>query len=96
MTVLTELVNNAVQHVRAPRDCRIFVRFEMSAGLLRIEVHDPSRKLPAMRKASRDDESGRGLLLVEQLSQEWGANFREGPVGKVVWAALASAAGGAG
>lgn len=94
--VLTELVTNAVQHAQAPRDRRIFVRLEMSPGLLRIEVHDPSRQLPVMRKAKSDDESGRGLWLVEQLSQEWGADFREGGVGKLVWALLTPVIGGAG
>lgn len=91
--VLTELVNNAVQHARTPRDRLIFLRFEMEPGLLRIEVHDACGELPAVRWAGADDESGRGLRLVEHLSQAWGLSPRAG-VGKAVWALIAPLDGG--
>lgn len=34
------------------------------------------------------DEGGRGLLLVEAISAEWGWYAREGRFGTVVWAEL--------
>ncbi|MFJ9839286.1 ATP-binding protein [Kitasatospora sp. NPDC101155] len=87
--VASELVNNAVQHARVPGRL-IFVRFDMEPGLLRIEVHDASRRIPTMRTAGDEDESGRGLQLVDQLAKEWGVSPREG-VGKAVWALVAPA-----
>ncbi|MEV6464609.1 ATP-binding protein [Kitasatospora sp. NPDC051702] len=92
--VLSELVSNAVQHARMPGRL-IFVRFEMEPGLLRIEVHDASRRIPMMRTTGDEDESGRGLRLVDQLAKEWGVRPREGGVGKAVWALVAPADGGA-
>ncbi|MFH8386897.1 ATP-binding protein [Kitasatospora sp. NPDC018058] len=92
--VLSELVSNAVQHARVPGRL-IFVRFEMEPGLLRIEVHDASQRIPTMRTTGDEDESGRGLRLVDQLAKEWGVRPREGGVGKSVWALVAPADGGA-
>ncbi|MFF4231107.1 hypothetical protein [Streptomyces sp. NPDC001820] len=37
---------------------------------------------------SSDDESGRGLLLVDVLAARWGVAPRV-PIGKVVWAEVA-------
>ena len=47
------------------------------------EVLDNSAALPRLRQANGDDENGRGLQVVRQLSQRWGA--RRTPAGKVVW-----------
>ena len=44
---------------------------------------DDSAALPRLRQASDDDESGRGLQVVSQLAQRWGA--RRTATGKVVW-----------
>ena len=52
-------------------------------GALVCEVGDNSAALPRLRQASRDDENGRGLQVVRQLSKRWGA--RRSPAGKVVW-----------
>jgi hypothetical protein len=51
-------------------------------GIL-IRVWDGSTEMPARRNAGPDDDSGRGLILVDCLASEWGA-YREGN-GKVVW-----------
>jgi len=50
------------------------------------EVHDDSAALPRLRHASDDDERGRGLQVVSQLSQRWGA--RRTLSGKAVWCEL--------
>ena len=49
-----------------------------------IQVGDGSSEMPARQDADADSESGRGLLLVETLSRDWGS-YRGGG-GKVVWA----------
>jgi hypothetical protein len=46
-------------------------------------VLDNSAALPRLRQANGEDENGRGLQVVRQLSQRWGA--RRTPTGKVVW-----------
>ena len=51
------------------------------------EVLDDSAALPRLRHASDDDERGRGLQVVSQLAQRWGA--RRTLSGKVVWCELA-------
>lgn len=93
--VLSELVNNAVQHARTSPGRLVMIRFELLAEVLRIEVHDASAEQPVVRLASGDDECGRGLWLVEQLSAGWGVRPRAGGVGKYVWATIAPAGGGA-
>jgi len=46
-------------------------------------VLDGSAALPWLRHAGRDEECGRGLEVVSQLAQRWGA--RRTPQGKIVW-----------
>lgn len=53
-----------------------------------IQVWDGDRQLPAPQDIDLEAESGRGLLLVETLSAEWGAYPVEGSSGKVVWAVV--------
>jgi hypothetical protein len=55
---------------------------------LRVDVHDMSPAPPVLTSASADDETGRGLMLVSDLSTEWGS-YRV-PLGKVVYFTLAS------
>ena len=43
-------------------------------------------RMPVRQDAELDEESGRGLMLVEHLSSEWGA-YRKAD-GKVVWALI--------
>lgn len=50
---------------------------------LRVEVEDSSSALPRRREAGESCVSGRGLLLVEILTDEWGVEARGG--GKCVW-----------
>jgi hypothetical protein len=40
-------------------------------------------QMPARQDASPDDESGRGLVLVDCLASDWGAYHKDN--GKVVW-----------
>ena len=41
---------------------------------------------PARQDEETEAESGRGLLLVEHLSAQWGTYVPEAASGKVVWA----------
>lgn len=76
--LVSELVTNAIRHADGPRTLRL-----IQEGGLVCEVHDRSAALPRLRHAERDDERGRGLQIVSQLSHRWGA--RRIAAGKVVW-----------
>jgi serine phosphatase RsbU (regulator of sigma subunit) len=74
----SELVTNAIRYTRGPVSLRLILERTLTC-----EVSDSSSALPRIRDAARDDESGRGLQIVSQMSQRWGA--RRTATGKVVW-----------
>jgi DNA-binding NarL/FixJ family response regulator len=81
VTLLTsELVSNAVLH--AGSDVDVVVR--LTGSLARVEVTDRSDLVPAARHAAADDDSGRGLALVQELARRWGTSRQPGG-GKTVW-----------
>jgi two-component sensor histidine kinase len=83
--VLSELVTNAILHARTP----LVVRVRRQAGGLRLEVIDSSSAEPRRRHHSKAATTGRGLDVVEALSQSWGTEPRG--EGKLVWAEIAPA-----
>ncbi|MET8622753.1 ATP-binding protein [Kitasatospora sp. NPDC004669] len=89
--VLSELVTNAVMHAATPPGRLIYIQFELSSDVLRIEVHDADPTHPTLQPAAECDEAGRGLLLVSQLSTSWGCYPRESGIGKAVWALVGGA-----
>jgi len=50
------------------------------------EVWDANPHLPAPQQPAPDEESGRGLMLVDALCDRWGSETVPGWSGKVVWA----------
>jgi anti-sigma regulatory factor (Ser/Thr protein kinase) len=91
--VTSELVTNSVRAAQYVRDSGLepaVVRLWLACGPqgLLILVWDASNQMPARLKAAPDDETGRGLMLVDCLA-EWGA-YRAGR-GKVVWAVVSLA-----
>ncbi|MBT2471874.1 ATP-binding protein [Streptomyces sp. ISL-66] len=79
---LTELVTNVVRHV-PDRGCVVLILRQPQG--LRVEVADGCPAPP--RVAARDgdglSEGGRGLLLVEAVTDRWGTD--PDPTGKTVW-----------
>ena len=80
--VVSELVTNAVRYAQG----KIGLRLVFEGGLF-CEITDDSAAPPRLRHADEDDERGRGLQVVSQVSQRWGT--RRAGVGKVVWCELA-------
>ncbi|MCH0539728.1 serine/threonine-protein phosphatase [Streptomyces sp. MUM 203J] len=77
-----ELITNALLHT----DGGAVVTLRMLTGperRLRVEVEDRSSVLPRRREAGDDGVNGRGLLLVDRLSEGWGVESRGS--GKCVW-----------
>ena len=74
----SELATNAVRHARTSYE----VRMDNHAGVLRVEVvNDAPELLLAMRAPTA--EGGRGIAIVENVSQDWGTLSHGGE--KVVW-----------
>lgn len=84
--VASELVTNAVQHAADGGHLHLDVGID-EAGRMNIAVDDGSERLPTLQEPSIDDEAGRGLLIVAQLSNRWGVEPHPGE-GKRVWAEL--------
>lgn len=86
--VLSELMSNAVRHARSPRGRKIQTRYQLMTGGVRIEVHDAGDAWPVLREPGLDAEAGRGLALIDALTQtRWGVSERGG-VGKLTWAVV--------
>ena len=80
----SELVTNAITHEVGET---IMLAISCSRGQLRVDVHDSSCALPVPEDAPAEAETGRGLMLVNSLSSEWGC-YRT-PTGKAVYFTLA-------
>jgi anti-sigma regulatory factor (Ser/Thr protein kinase) len=83
--LVSELVTNAVRYGTAPAALEIDCD---ETHVLQVRVSDASRALPSLGDAGPDDEGGRGLAIVERLSDVWGVEAHVG--GKTVWFRLAS------
>ncbi|WP_042176987.1 ATP-binding protein [Streptomyces sp. NBRC 110035] len=98
VTLITaELTANAVRHGHVPgRD--FHVQLTLTEDVVRIEVTDTraEKRPPASPQAATNSlsESGRGLLLVAALADDWGVNPRPAAPGKTVWAELHAQAKG--
>lgn len=81
MLVVSELATNAVCHARSP--FLVFFHYQPDGELL-VGVKDVAPQPPALRAPTGQEPHGRGLLLVDKLSQRWGCDAL--PDGKMVWA----------
>jgi anti-sigma regulatory factor (Ser/Thr protein kinase) len=82
--IVSELVTNAARASASTLGV-IALSLRPLRDRLIIQVRDQSRDVPALVPARRDAEHGRGLMLVDALSEEWGcsADPRDG---KIVYA----------
>lgn len=93
--VVSELVTNAVQHALDPtaRDAGDSGEYPVWLGIFRhpsdlvCAVTDPSPAPPRPRDADASALGGRGLTLIEAVSETWSWSLTP-PRGKTVWATL--------
>ncbi|HEX2818950.1 MAG TPA: ATP-binding protein [Streptosporangiaceae bacterium] len=69
--IISELVTNAIRHGAGPVETRIC----HEGHYLHIEVHDDGPGRPVRRYATADDESGRGLTVIDGLLQLYGGSL---------------------
>lgn len=79
-----ELATNVIDHAHTEFE----VRLERQPGFVRVEVSDASPTMPHRCTPDLNADRGRGLLLIDQLAEAWGAERRG--TGKAVWFTLAS------
>lgn len=70
----SELVANVIRHVGAGTPSTLVVA--LNGPHLRVEVHDPDpRALPTLACTGPDAEEGRGMMLVDAISDRWGVDL---------------------
>lgn len=83
LLLITELVTNSLLHGGPP----IVLAIECDGEGLHVRVRDGSLDVPAPRAPDEDAESGRGMTLVDLISDTWGVTPVEDDygTGKEVW-----------
>lgn len=83
LLVTSELTTNALTHAESA--CQL--RLALTPATLRIDVLDTGTGTPEPQLPSTTSEHGRGLHLVDALTNAWGLEVVSGE-GKLVWAEL--------
>ncbi|MGO8891689.1 MAG: ATP-binding protein [Streptosporangiaceae bacterium] len=94
--LVSEMITNGVQASRAMTQATVRLWLVSDRARLVILAWDASPLPPVPADPRADAENGRGLLLVDAISERWGFYFpgEHGPAsaaaqrGKVVWAAV--------
>jgi hypothetical protein len=99
--VVSELATNVVQlattgdgsplYQADGRLTELWLRLMSDRALLQVEVWDnlpATVGLPAIRRPATEEEHGRGLAIVDELSHSWGCDQVPGLQAKSVWALL--------
>ncbi|MFD7879805.1 amino acid permease [Streptomyces sp. NPDC059766] len=76
--IVSELVTNAIRYGGGP----IQVRLIRDRALI-CEVSDAGHTTPNLRHAASDDEGGRGLFIIAQMTHHWGTRYTS--TGKTLW-----------
>lgn len=85
--VISELLSNAILHAYPLPGERLQVAWWLADAQLQVAVSDGGgHSEPRAEHPSPAAPGGRGLSIVESLSQRWGV--RQEPVGLTVWALL--------
>jgi anti-sigma regulatory factor (Ser/Thr protein kinase) len=85
--MVSELATNCIRHSKTAFDIVI----GRSGRNVRIEVTDRAGGTPRVRSPAPEEPSGRGLKIVEMLSNDWGVDYHPGD-GKTVWFTVDAAA----
>ncbi|WP_030905102.1 ATP-binding SpoIIE family protein phosphatase [Streptomyces sp. NRRL F-5126] len=90
--MVSEMVTNVLVHTDGDALVSAQTAGEACGRKLRVEVADISDELPHRRRPGELASSGRGLLLMEVLADEWGVDPRGD--GKMIWFELKEHADG--
>ncbi|MGO9784825.1 MAG: ATP-binding protein [Streptosporangiaceae bacterium] len=88
--VVSELLSNAIRHAAPLPGSQIRVAWTLKDDALRVAVSDAGNgPLPRVTQATPAAPGGRGLGIVESLSDRWGVQRDDGET--TVWAVLPAA-----
>lgn len=86
---VTELLTNVHRHAEPDKTCTVEVELLLDRLTVSVRDHDP--RIPDLGESedAQDDfaTSGRGLAIIEAMSESWGVR-PHGDSGKVVWFTL--------
>ncbi len=82
--IASELITNAIRHGAPP----VILEITCDGNTVQVQVSDTSPDLPTPRRAGDDDEDGRGLRIVDVLSDSHGVDVLENH--KTIWARIAA------
>lgn len=82
--MVSELATNCVLH----GGHEFHLRVKRVRKQVRVEVTDAGGGVPRMRRAATTEPHGRGLFIVDRLSDRWGVSPPSGRAGKTVWFTL--------
>jgi two-component sensor histidine kinase len=77
----SELATNSIRHAASAFE----VDIRRSGGEIRVEVTDDGSGVPAVLSPDATQPSGRGLFIVEELSDDWGVMPSPDDTAKTVW-----------
>jgi anti-sigma regulatory factor (Ser/Thr protein kinase) len=97
--IVSELVTNGLRASEGISGSRFYGRWSAGTPPIRlwlcsdrrqvlIQVWDGNDRKPEVKEPDAEGPGGRGLILVETLSAEWGTYRPQGSSGKVVWALI--------
>ena len=84
--MVSELATNGVRHAGTSFEVTIL----RSGSEIRVEVTDRGKGIPQMRSPTPDEPTGRGLRIIDLLSEQWGVD-RVSADGKTVWFTVGAA-----
>lgn len=79
--MVSELATNALVHAAADFELTV----DVTGTAVSVEVTDAGGGFPALRWPETSDLHGRGLHIVEELSDRWGTRVGSDGSGKTVW-----------
>ncbi|MER6996135.1 ATP-binding protein [Streptomyces sp. NPDC000410] len=82
---VTELLTNVHRHAEPDKQCT--VEMALLLDRLTVSVHDHDPRPPTLGAAGLLATTGRGLALIEAVSESWGV-LPKGDEGKAVWFTL--------
>jgi anti-sigma regulatory factor (Ser/Thr protein kinase) len=88
--IVSELVTNSIKASEGLESPVIRLWLLSDEQWIRIQVWDQNDELPEHGDAGPDSDSGRGLMIIDAISADWGA-YREAD-GKIAWARITRAA----
>ncbi|WNI19886.1 ATP-binding protein [Actinacidiphila sp. ITFR-21] len=85
-TGISELLANVHRHARPDKRCAVKLSLAPDRLLVAVTDHDP--RLPHLGPMEPSATTGRGLAMVEAMSDSWGTDLLPDDAGKVVWFVL--------